>query len=45
MLKTAIETPSEKWKQDVGWTNAELMRDGRTLVLEALTQLIAGLNS
>lgn len=40
MLKTAIDTPSEEWKQRVGFTNAELMRDGRDLLLQALTQLV-----
>ena len=39
MLKTAITTTAEWWKSNVGWTNAELMQDGRNLVLNTLTQL------
>jgi hypothetical protein len=40
MLKTAIERTSEDWKASVGWTNAELMREGRELVLGALRRLL-----
>lgn len=40
MLKTAIDTPSEEWTRMVGFTNAELMRDGRELVLKTLTELV-----